>query len=308
VDAQLGAKAHALGTPGVGGGGGCITRVHGHPVDGLRQGAPARGQHQGHAHRQQLGFVRRTLHARIHLKIQMAEGQPGHLRRAGQGIRGIQPGHRLDQRHQRTGAARRGGHALQRIGRLGLGHHGTGHALPDQLRQRTQIRCVPGRACGIDAHQQAGTLRRSKVGARGQQGGAGAVLVGRGHRVLPVGNHHVGTAGQGLGQALGAVGRDEQERAGVLHQCGHGRGLQLTGSGQRYSEISIRFRSGSRTYTERMGPRAGALHRAAFHGDAVCGQLLLDLFQRHGRNEAQVQRPRVGCWALGSNSCPAGAD
>src|SRR5256885_11405214 len=53
---------------------------------------------------------------------------------------------------------------------------------------------MPGRAFGVDAHQQAGTGRAfQRTHGLGQRL-AGAVLVGRGHGVLPVGDDHVGAA------------------------------------------------------------------------------------------------------------------
>ena len=76
----------------------------------------------------------------------------------GQGVGRRKAGHAFDQRQQRGAAARGMGHGLQRGHALGLGDDGAGQAPGHELRQRGQVIGEPGRALGVDAHQQARAL------------------------------------------------------------------------------------------------------------------------------------------------------
>ena len=218
VDAQLAAKAHAPRALGVTDHALGIARVHRHAVNGCGQPCAARGEHQGHAHGQQFFLGITAGHAGIDLEVQVPEGQARHLRRGGQGIGCCQTGHAFHQRHH--GRLRPGGpgHGLQRGCLLGLGHHGASQALRRELCQGLQVSGKPGRALAVDAHQQARTRRTFQRGHDFGQGVAGALLVGGSHGVLPVGDHHVRSTGQSLGQPLGLGGGNEQEGAGVAHR------------------------------------------------------------------------------------------
>ena len=151
----------------------------------------------------------------------MAEGQPHHLRSGSQSSSGVQSGHALDQRQQGRLRSSSPGHRMQGLGTLCLGNHCTGHAHLHQLRQRTQVLGMPGCSFRVDAHQQACALRAfQRFHGLGQRL-ARALLVGRCHGVLPVGDHHVGTAAHGLSKALGARGRNEKKGGGLSCQIVH---------------------------------------------------------------------------------------
>ena len=98
----------------------------------------------------------------------------------------------------------------------GFGHHHTDQSVAGLIRQRdqrSQIRRAETRLGIVDPHQRAQSRRRGSVPLRTQRRDdriAGGTLVAGGHGVLEIDDHHVGSAGDGLGVAVGTVSRHEQ--------------------------------------------------------------------------------------------------
>jgi hypothetical protein len=213
VNAQLAAEPQAARAQRIGGNAVHVPDAERHAVDRRIDARQSRGQHQLGPREQQREIV--AFDAQVLLEIDRTEGQPPHLRARREHARRGQAARGLHQRHDGQPRARRPGHRRDGLRCLGLGQH---HRRDARQPQQLAVLAEPRRVDAVDANAGAHLHVAVSIAIAEQlaQLFARGLLVRRRHGVLEVEHHHVGAAGEGLGEPLWPV-RGYEEIGNGLH-------------------------------------------------------------------------------------------